>query len=80
MSFTGLLRTDVEIWRASPSVGDTGEVDPGYALRSTSKCTTEGHGQTPDRVRVDARDYVCVFVDRGPRSGAPVRAGLRAVS
>jgi len=112
MSFTGLLRTDVEIWRASPSVGDGGEVDPGYALHSTSKCTLrrtgsgsarggagefvaaewvayfpagtdlrpEGHGQTPDRVRVDARDYVCVFVDRGPRSGAPVRAGLRAVS
>ena len=111
MSFTGLLRTDVEIWRASPSVDDTGEVDPGYALNATAKCTVrragggsargpagefvavkfvayfhagtdvrpEGHGQTPDRVRLDGRDYVCVFVDRGPNSAAPVRVGLKAV-
>ncbi len=112
MSFTGLLRTDVEIHRASPSVGDTGEVDPGYAITATARCTVrragggtargsagefvavesvayfhagtdirpEGHGQTPDRVRLDGRDYVCVFVDRGPHSGAPVRVGLRPVS
>ncbi len=112
MSFTGLLRTDVEIFRASPSVGDSGEVDPGYALNATTKCTIRragggsargaagefvaaelvayfnagtdvrpgGHGQTPDRVRIDGRDYVCVFVDGGPHSGAPVRVGLRAVS
>lgn len=112
MSFTGLLRTDVEIWRASPSVGDTGEVDPGYAINATLKCTVrrtgggsargpagefvavelvayfqagidirpESQGQTPDRVRLDGRDYVCFFVDRGPNSGAPVRVGLKAVS
>ena len=112
VSFTGLLRTEVEIRRASPSVADTGEVDPGYALHATARCTVRragggsargpagefvavelvayfpagtdvrpgGHGQTPDRVRLEGRDYSCVFVDRGVRSGAPVRAGLRPVS
>ncbi len=102
----------MEIWRASPSVGDTGEVDPGYSLDGSAWCTVrrsgrggargpagefvavdlvayfpagtdvrpEGHGQTPDRVRLDGRDYVCVFVDRGPGRGAPVRIGLRPQS
>ena len=111
MSFTGLLRTEVEIHRASPSVADTGEVDPGYALLGTAMCTVRraggggarggagefvavelvayfpagtdvrpaGHGQTPDRVRLDGRDYVCAFVDRGPGRGAPVRVGLKPV-
>jgi hypothetical protein len=112
VSVTGLLRTQAEIHRASPSVADSGEVDPGYALIATARCTVrragggrargpagefvavesvayfpagtdvrpEGHGQTPDRVRLDGRDYVCAFVDRGPGRGAPVRVGLRPVS
>ena len=115
MSVTGLLRTQVEILRASPSVGDTGEVSASYGLLATTRCTVqrargrtvrgpageevdvdavaylphgtdvrpEGPGQMPDRVRVfengEARDYLCVFVDRGFGKGAPVRAGLRAV-
>lgn len=112
VSVTGLLRTEVEILRASPSVGDTGEVDPGYAIHATARCTVrraggggargaagefvavalvayfpadtdvrpDGHGLTPDRVRLDGRDYVCVFVDRGSGRGAPVRVGLGPVS
>ncbi len=112
MSVHGLLRTSAGIYRASPSVADTGEVDPGYTLDSTAMCTVrraggggargaagefvavelvayfpagtdvrpEGHGRTPDRVRLDGRDYVCAFVDAGPGRGAPVRVGLRPVS
>ncbi len=116
MSMNGLLRTRVEIWRPTPSVGDTGEVSATYGLESTVKCNVqrargriargpageevdvdavaylprgtdvrpEGAGQMPDRVRVfeddEGRDYICVFVDRGPGRGSPVRAGLRLVA
>ena len=116
MSFNGLLRTQVEIWRATPNVGDTGEVSAIYELALTMKCTVqrargrtvrgpagevvkvdavaylphgadvrpEGPGEMPDRVRVfendEERDYLCVFVDRGFGSRAPVRAGLQVTA
>ena len=44
MSVTGLLRTQVEIWRATPSVGDTGEVDANYELHTSARCTARRVG------------------------------------
>jgi hypothetical protein len=41
LSVTGLLRTEAEIWRAAPSTGDTGEVEPGYAFFASARCTAQ---------------------------------------
>ena len=41
MSIKGLLRTDAEIWRASPSVDDTGEVQANYSLLGAVRCTAQ---------------------------------------
>ena len=41
MSLPGLLRTDAEIWRASPAVGETGEVEANYALLGSARCAVQ---------------------------------------
>ena len=81
---TSRRRESAAVCVASSPIVFGGPCDPDAELVAYFPAGTdlrpEGHGQTPDRVRVDARDYVCVFVDPGPRAGAPVRGGLRAVS
>lgn len=34
-------------------------------------------GQTPDKLRIEGRDYLCVFVDRGPSRSSPIKVGLK---
>jgi len=61
------------------AAGEVVSVDSVAHFPAGTDLLPEGPGQTPDRVRIDGREHVCVFVDRGPRPGAPVRAGLRIV-
>ena len=38
MSLTGLLKTDCDILRATPSTGDTGEVELSWAVVASTRC------------------------------------------
>ncbi len=65
---------------ARDAAGEVVTVDAVAYLPADTDVRPKGPDQTPDRLRIDGRDSVCVFVDRGPRSGAPVRVGIRAVT
>lgn len=64
MSVNGLLRTQVEIWRATPSAGDTGEVSVTWELALATKGTVQrargraARGPAGEEVEVDAVAYL----------------------
>ena len=85
MSLDGLLDTDCEILRATPSVKDTGEVELAWAVQSQTHCATSRvkggavRGSAGERVRADLVAHFAPGTDIRPEGAdqAPDRVRIQ---